>query len=132
MISRSSMWQISSVGKCKIGFGLFVAFFLFQCSDPKPAGLPEKVISPEKMEELLFSLHEQEARLLMSGIRQDTAFLLFDSLQMRILNRLKVDTTTLRLSLEYYTQHLEILDSLYRKMEKRAQEKIDSTKLKKP
>jgi hypothetical protein len=120
------MGQKSSAGKCKIGIGLFLAFFLIQCSDEKKNTLPRGVLPPEKMEEMLFSIHQQEARLLMSGIRQDTAYLLFDTLQKQIMNRLKVDSTTLRLSLTYYSQHVELLDSLYKQMETRAQSKIDS------
>lgn len=75
---------------------------------------------------MLFSLHHQEARLLMSGIRQDTAYLLFDTLQKQIMNRLNVDSTSLRLSLNYYSQNVELLDSLYKRMETTAQSKIDS------
>ncbi|HRH33542.1 MAG TPA: DUF4296 domain-containing protein [Catalimonadaceae bacterium] len=120
------MGQKSSAGKCKIGIGLFIAFFLFQCSEEKKNELPKGVLPPEKMEEMLFSLHYQEAKLLMSGIRQDTAYLLFDTLQKQIMNRLNVDSTSLRLSLNYYSQNVELLDSLYKRMETTAQSKIDS------
>lgn len=82
------------------------------------------------MEELLFSIHEQEARLLMSGIRQDTAYLLFDTLQKQLMKRLKIDSTALRISLNYYSQHVELLDSIYKRMEIKAQEKMDSNSAK--
>lgn len=130
MISRSSMREKSSAGKCKIGIGLFLAFFHFQCSEPKSNSIPKGVLPQAKMEELLFSIHEQEARLLMSGIRQDTAYLLFDTLQKQILKRLQVDSTALRISLNYYSQHVELLDSIYKKMEKKAQAKMDSNSAK--
>lgn len=71
-------------------------------------------------------LHTQESTLLVSGIRQDTAFVIFDSLQRRTLKNLKVDTTTLNNSLKYYSKNVELLDSMYRLIEKKMQHRLDS------
>lgn len=115
------------MGKGISGFGLFLSL-LWACHQPPDEKKIARTqfLSPDSLEMVLENLHLLESTLLVSGIRQDTAFVLFDSLQRRTLKNLKVDTTTLNNSLKYYSKNVELLDSIYRRIEKKVQHKFDS------
>lgn len=105
------------------GLLLLVSFFLFSCEEEKQTQIPANVIAQGKMGKILMELHDAEAKLIQSGIRQDTSMALFLRMQEEIYRKYKVDTGSVNRSLRFYTQHIEILDSVYARMVQETTEK---------
>lgn len=89
---------------------------LFSCEEPKVNDKPKGLLPPARMMAILKDLHHQEAVLNLSGIRQDSAASLFKHLEKDLFKKHKVDSIQVMKSLEYYNQHIEVLDSMYRAM----------------
>lgn len=69
------------------------------------------------MQTILSEIHQLESKLLQTGIRQDSTVPVFEFYQKQIYARHQVDTGSVNRSVQFYTQHIELLDSIYQKME---------------
>ena len=101
----------------KIKFVLYFSFVLWLHSGCKEEAtkveIPKNVVPIKKMEAFLFDLHKTEAELTQSGIRQDSAVLIFPGLQKNLLIKHKIDSLKLERSLKFYAQRVDLLDSIY-------------------
>ena len=82
-------------------------------TEPPPPGL----VPRDSLRAFLLSLHELEAALNQSGIRQDSATALFSVMETNLYRRFGLDSGRVGLSLRYYCRNPEKLDSLYDGME---------------
>lgn len=98
---------------------VFIGSLAFSCEEEQRVHIPADVIPQRKMEKILLGIHDAEARLIQSGMRQDTAMTVFLRMQADLYKEYKVDTGSVNRSLRFYTQHLDLLDSMYRRMEMR-------------
>lgn len=113
---------ISFADKCKIGFGLLIFLFLSACSEKKKERIPAGILPMKVMEDFLFDLHKAEAELLTSGIRQDTAVVLFKRMEHNLYKKYKLDTGIVKKSIRYYSTHIDLMDSIYHNMGLKLQE----------
>jgi hypothetical protein len=97
-------------------FVFLMTFILLACSEEKRTPPPKKWMPPAKMKSFLMDLHELEAGLLTSGIRQDSAQALFELHQKKLYRKHGVDSAQVMQSLQYYTKETHLLDSLYTSM----------------
>jgi hypothetical protein len=105
---------------------ILAVVFLASCDEEKKTPPPPKgVMSQAQLVAFLQDIHKLESSLLMSGIRQDSASELYKEMEKEIYLKHKLDTGKVNRTLRYYTQNLELLDSLY-KVLGREPEKIDS------
>jgi Domain of unknown function (DUF4296) len=79
---------------------------------PPPGLIPQKPLRA-----FLYDLHEVEAALIQSGIRQDSASALFTQLEAELYKKHGLDSGRVGRSLRYYCRNLDMLDSLYHSME---------------
>ena len=114
-------------GKSKIGLGLLVFLFAWACAEEKREAIPSHILSMQRMESFLFDLHKTESQLLLSGIRQDTAAVLFETMEKRLYQKHKLDSGRVLSSLRYYASHMEMMDSMYKHLEMRAKKVATQT-----
>jgi hypothetical protein len=88
----------------------------FSCEKPPVDDRPKGLLPPAKMMALLKDIHHEEAALNLSGIRQDSAASFFKFIEKDLFKKHGVDSLQVMKSLEYYNQHIELLDSMYRAM----------------
>jgi hypothetical protein len=93
---------------------LFILFL--SCGSEVKNEVPKNLIPAPKMEAFLRDIHQLESSLLLSGIRQDSANTLFKVLEKDIYKKHKLDSAMVGVSLKYYTENVELLDSIYRKL----------------
>jgi len=105
--------------KCKSGHWLLSLLLLLGCVEEKKATIPSGVFSADTMEQFLYDLHRAEAQLLLSGIRQDTAIRIFDRLESDLYHKYHTDSAKVRRSLRFYTNNINLLDSMYQRLEVR-------------
>jgi hypothetical protein len=99
-----------------------VWLFLAACQEKEPQKkIPKNLIAPAKMEAFLYEIHEAEAKVLLSGIRQDSAAALYDFMEKKIIKKHKLDSGKINQSIQYYNQHPEKLDSMYAALLKRTE-----------
>ena len=104
---------------CIPALGLLLLSGLFACqSEKSEAELPPAGLVPrDSLRAFLLDLHELEAALNQSGIRQDSATALFSVMENDLYRRHALDSGRVGLSLRYYCRNPEKLDSLYDGME---------------
>lgn len=94
-----------------------VAFFclgIFSCeSVPEVSTRPSGILSEDSLIHMLREIHQMEGILSNSGMRQDSAAMLFQVFEMELYKKYAVDSTRFSKSLKYYTSNLKKLDSLY-------------------
>ncbi len=83
--------------------------------------IPAGTLTPAKMQEFLYDIHSAEAKVMVSGIRQDSASALFHHMELQIMKKHKLDTSLVNRSLDFYNRHPELLDSVYAGLLKRTQ-----------
>lgn len=96
---------------------LCVCLLAISCQEENRTQIPTNIIAPDKMEAILSEIHQLESNLLQTGIRQDSTVPVFEFYQKQIYAKYQVDTGSVNRSVRFYTQHVELLDSIYTKME---------------
>ena len=89
------------------------------CEEEQRTQIPANILSQAKMESILLEIHEAESKLQQSGLRQDSSVAIFEYYLKKIYTQHKVDSGKVNRSLRFYTQHIELMDSIYQNMEAR-------------
>ena len=100
-----------------LGFCLLLV--ITSCEEEQQTQIPANVLSQAKMESILLEIHEAESKLQQTGLRQDSAVALFEYYLKQIYSKHKVDSGKVNRSLRFYTQHIELMDSIYQNLEAR-------------
>ena len=85
------------------------------CKEEKVT-IPPGVISPDSMEAFLYDLHLLEAKILQSGLRQDSASALYIHLEENTMKKFGLDSAKLNKNLKYYTENIQRLDTIYQRL----------------
>lgn len=95
---------------------------LFACnSEESKVQIPKNVLPIAKMERYLYDLHELEAKLQTSGIRQDTLSQLFPVLEKDLMKKHKTDTGMVKRSFRFYAKNIAMMDTIYTHLLKKAE-----------
>ena len=103
---------------------LFVSIIsgLLSCeSEETKVQIPTNVLPISKMETYLYDLHTLEAKLQISGIRQDTLSELFPVLEKELMKKHKLDTGLVKRSFRFYAKNIALMDSMYTHLLKQAE-----------
>jgi Domain of unknown function (DUF4296) len=101
---------------------------LFSCETEEKEPPPKNLIPIPRMVAFLNDIHDTESTLLLSGIRQDTTNALYPLLEKKIFEKHHLDSARVMTSLKYYTENIELLDSIYSLLKTYK----DTTRMKKP
>lgn len=94
-------------------YSLFLLSFLSCQSDQEANRRPSGILSPDSLVLILREVHEAEGLLANSGMRQDSAAVLFQVCEAKLYRKYGIDSTRFSESLKYYTSNLKVLDSIY-------------------
>ena len=95
--------------------GMVILLICFSaCTAPEnqtkaPAGL----LAMDTMALLLRDIHDLESGLMVTGVRQDSAQVLYRILETQLFQKYRLDTGKVNRSLRYYSSNPVLLDSLY-------------------
>jgi hypothetical protein len=106
----------------------FLLTVLLSCETEKKELPPKNLVPIPKMVAFLSDVHDVESSLLLSGIRQDTANAMFPRMEKKVYQKHHLDSTRVMTSLKYYTENIELLDSIYSLLKTY----MDTTQTKKP
>jgi len=90
-------------------------------SEESNVQIPNNVLPIVKMESFLYDLHALEAKLQISGIRQDTLSELFVVLEQELLKKHKLDTIMVNRSFRFYAKNIDLMDTMYTHLIKKAE-----------
>jgi len=92
---------------------IFLLTALVACETEKKELPPKNLIPIPKMVAFLSDIHDVESSLLLSGIRQDTTNAMYPGMEKKIFEKHNLDSARVMTSLKYYTENIELLDSIY-------------------
>lgn len=92
---------------------VFLLTGLLSCESEKKELPPKNLIPIPKMVAFLNDIHDTESSLLLSGIRQDTANAMYPGMEKKVFEKHHLDSARVMTSLKYYTENIELLDSIY-------------------
>ena len=93
---------------------LIALFLLMACrQEGKEQNIPPGLMQPKQLEAFLSDIHQAEAKVMVSGIRQDSGSALFHHLEKKIRKKHGLDSAGISKNLDFYNQHPELLDSVY-------------------
>ncbi len=91
-------------------FCLLVAFFAFACTQERK---PENVLNEQEMIRVLIQLYENEERINRLNLRRDSAEKVFEIARPIIFERIGVNDTVFKASMDYYVSQPLVLDKIY-------------------
>ncbi len=91
-------------------FGLFF-LMLFGCKDKEL--IPEGVLAPQQMIDILTDIHELETKVSSLRLTHDSSTLLYAEQQQLLFDKHQVSDSVYTLSFDYYLQHVEMFDKIY-------------------
>jgi hypothetical protein len=101
----------------KYFFLIVVALFFWACHHQPTAQISNKdVIAKEEMIQLLSDMHLADAAVQGLKINRDSSDKLYKLYYAQIFEKHKTNTTQFKKSLQYYTQHPEMMDQMYMKV----------------
>jgi Domain of unknown function (DUF4296) len=115
-----------------VKFSLKTSYFLLigvlSTACTSQIAIPDDVISPNKMVEVIADLHLSEAKVSKLNLAgYDSSFVAYKELEKRIFNDHEIDSTKYKRSYNFYAMNPRYMVELYQKVEKKV--KADSVKL---
>lgn len=98
--------------KVKVWAVVLFAVVFFGCTQ-KLEPIPDDVLPPEKMAQLLTRIHIAESLTMNAALGLDSSVVYFNNLQTEIFNDLKVDSVQYNRSLKFYSNSPMQADKLY-------------------
>ena len=92
---------------------IFLLTVLVACETEKKEQPPKDLVPIPKMVAFLSDIHDVESSLLLSGIRQDTTNAMYPGMEKKTFEKHHLDSARVMTSLKYYTENIELLDSIY-------------------
>ncbi|TPE45989.1 DUF4296 domain-containing protein [Pontibacter mangrovi] len=112
-------------------FNLLFCLGLFSCNKPEESRKPENMIPKGEMVRILADIHTTEALIEANIIHPDTAIMVFNTEQERILKNHDVTEEQFKSTYNYYLTHLSEMDALYEEIVDTLSVRESKAKLKK-
>ncbi len=96
-------------------FITFLSFILVSCGQ-KTGEIPEEVLTPDKMVEVLIDLQLLEGYFSQQNLPRDSAGPLFNRYEKELFQKHQIADSTYRNSFKFYSRHPPLMDKIYERV----------------